>query len=113
LFPTKFKALRTYVMIEINSNFEEKSSTFFLSRKLIKDYGISCAFVYSLMSYEMETNNGFCFLIHSNLANALGLNRRTIARHVKTLVNNGYLIMYDYDPMIFELGNVYSAKKIH
>jgi DNA-binding IclR family transcriptional regulator len=61
------------------------------------------------MRHEMETNNGFCFLIHSDLAQSLGLSRRTIARHVKTLVNNGYLFMHDYDPMIFVMGNVYSA----
>jgi biotin operon repressor len=60
--------------------------------KLVEKYGIVTAAVYGAVWRYAQQEDGECWASANTIANRLNLSRRTIARHLKDLVKDGYLI---------------------
>lgn len=60
--------------------------------KLVSQYGIVTAAVYGAVWRYAQQEDGECWASGQTIADRLNLNRRTIIRHLKILVDDGYLV---------------------
>jgi DNA-binding Lrp family transcriptional regulator len=58
---------------------------------LVKSYGIVTAAVWGRIWRYAQQENGVCQASQDKIADELGINRRTVIRHIKVLVDNDYL----------------------
>lgn len=58
---------------------------------LIERHGLITAAVFGRMWRFCQGDYGVCFASQSRIAADLGMNRQTVLRHIKILVDNGYL----------------------
>lgn len=73
---------------------------------LIQEYGLVTAAVWGRMWRYAQQDDKVCTAANEKIARELGLDRRTIIRHIKTLVDNGYVI--DETPDIKHKPHIYS-----
>ena len=76
---------------------------------LVKDYGIVTAAVWGRVWRYAQQKNKVCQASTEKIGNELGMNRRTVIRHIKILVESGYI--KDHTPGIRNRPHTYSITK--
>lgn len=80
-----------------------------LMDELVQEFGITTAAVWGRVWRYAQQENRVCQASHDKIADELGVSRRTVIRHIKDLVDSGYL--KDHTPDLRNRPHTYSITR--